>query len=410
MRRPESGQVLLSGSWFGCCRRGRLATGDTVKILQVLYYYYPHCSGLTIYVERLGRRLVERGHPVTVLASRHDSSFPREEITADGVRVVRAPVAFSISRGVVMPTFMPIAASLIREHDIVHLHLPITEAAAIAALAKTMGKRVVITHHTDLIMPIGRFNRIAQRAVFASGVGAGYFADQIVTYTHDRAEVSPYIKRFRKKTVVVYPPVEIGTPTPEGIRAFREKHGLGDKPIVGFAGRFAEEKGCDYLLRTIPQVNAALPGVQYVFAGPYLNVVGETLYERCQPLLREHRDHVLLLGVLRDDDLMNFYAASNVLTLPSVNFTETFGLVQVEAMLCGTPVVAADLPGVREATRVTGMGRTVPIRNEPALAGALIEVIQNREKYVKPRSEIEAMFSLGATVDAYERVYRGESA
>lgn len=379
-----------------------------MKILQVLYYYYPHCSGLTIYVERLGKHLVERGHQVTVLTSRHDSSFPREEITAEGVRVVRAPVIFSVSRGVVMPTFLPIAASLIREHDVVHLHLPITEAAAVASLAKAMRKRVIITHHTDLTLPIGRFNKIAEKAVFASGVTAGYLADRIVTYTHDRAEVSPFIKRFRKKTQVVYPPVEIDAPTAEGVRAFREKHGLGDKPIVGFAGRFAEEKGLDYLLRTIPQVNAALPGVQYVFAGPYLNVVGETLYERSQPLLREHRDHVLLLGVLRGDDLVNFYAASDVLTLPSVNFTETFGLVQVEAMLCGTPVVASDLPGVREPTRVTGMGRTAPPRDEPALAETLIDVVKNRSRYVKPRDEIAALFSMNATVDAYERIYRGD--
>jgi glycosyltransferase involved in cell wall biosynthesis len=97
-----------------------------------------------------------------------------------------------------------------------------------------------------------------------------------------------------------------------------------------------------------------------------------------------------------------------VLTLPSVNYTETFGLVQVEAMLCGTPVVAADLPGVREPTRVTGMGMTVTPRDEPGLAKALIEVISNREKYVRPREEIAARFSVEATVDAYEQIYAGK--
>ncbi|MGI8476175.1 MAG: glycosyltransferase family 4 protein [Thermomicrobiales bacterium] len=380
-----------------------------MKILQVLYYYYPHCSGLTIYVERLGRHLVERGHEVTVLASRHDGSFPREEVTADGVRVVRVPVAFSISRGVVMPTFIPTATALIREHDIVHLHLPVTEAAAIAAIAKAFGKGVVLTHHTDLTLPIGKFNQVAQRAVFVSGLGAGLAADRIVTYTHDRASVSPFVRKFKKKTSVVYPPVEIDEPTSAGVRAFRDKHGLGDKPIIGFAGRFAEEKGCDYLLRTIPRVREVFPDVQYVFAGEYLNVIGETLYARSQPLLREHRDHVLLLGVLRGDDLVNFYAASTVTTLPSVNFTETFGLVQIESMLCGTPVVASDLPGVREPIRVTGMGLIATPRDEAGLANALIEVMQNREKYVRPRTEIADRFSVEATVDAYERIYRDGS-
>ncbi|MEA2515057.1 MAG: hypothetical protein QOJ59_4546 [Thermomicrobiales bacterium] len=378
-----------------------------MKVLQILYYYYPHCSGLTIYVERLGRHLAERGHTVTVLASQHDSSFPTEE-TSEGMRIVRVPVVFSVSRGVVMPTFLPRAAALIREHDVVHLHLPITEAAGLAALAKLFRKRLIITHHTDLTLPIGRFNQVAERAVFVSGVSAGKLANRIVTYTHDRADVSPFIRRVRKKTTVVYPPVELDPPTEEGKRAFREKHHLGDAPIVGFAGRFAEEKGCDYLLRTIPAVREVFPNVQYVFAGEYLRVVGETLYERSQPLLREHRDHILLLGVLRNEDLVNFYAASNVLTLPSVNYTETFGLVQVEAMLCGTPVVASDLPGVREPIRVTGMGTTVPPRDEPALARALIDVIANRERYVRPREEIAARFSVEATVDAYEQIYRGE--
>jgi glycosyltransferase involved in cell wall biosynthesis len=381
--------------------------GLRVKILQVLYYYYPHCSGLTIYVERLGRHLAERGHTVTVLASQHDPAFPTEEMS-QGMRIVRVPVVFSVSRGVVMPTFLPRAAALIREHDVVHLHLPITEAAGLAALAKLFRKRLIITHHTDLHLPIGRFNQVAERVVFVSGLGAGKLANRVVTYTHDRAGVSPFIRRVRKKATVVYPPVELGEPTEAGKRAFREKYHLGDAPIVGFAGRFAEEKGLDYLLRTIPAVREVFPNVQYVFAGEYLRVVGETLYERCQPLLREYRDNVLLTGVLRDDDLVNFYAASNVLTLPSVNYTETFGLVQVEAMLCGTPVVAADLPGVREPTRVTGMGMTVTPRDEPGLARALIEVISNREKYVRPRAEIAARFSVEATVDAYEQIYQGK--
>ena len=103
------------------------------------------------------------------------------------------------------------------------------------------------------------------------------------------------------------------------------------------------------------------------------------------------------------------YAACDVLVLPSVNFTETFGLVQVEAMLCGTPVVASDLPGVREAIRVTGMGRIAPPRKPECLTDAIIDVISNRSRYVRPRDEIAARFRIDATVDAYERVYRGEA-
>jgi glycosyltransferase involved in cell wall biosynthesis len=155
-------------------------------------------------------------------------------------------------------------------------------------------------------------------------------------------------------------------------------------------------------------IHESLPGAVVVFAGPYENVVGETLYERCAPLLKKHSEHVRLLGVLRDQDLVNFYAASDVTVLPSVNYTETFGIVQVESMLCGTPVVASALPGVREPIGVTGMGKVVAPRDEPALAETLVEVISNRERYIKPREEIEKIFSVDATVDAYEQIYNGE--
>jgi glycosyltransferase involved in cell wall biosynthesis len=221
-----------------------------LKILQVLYYYRPHYSGLTIYAERLAKRLAERGHEVTVLTSRHNPTYPKDEIV-DGVRVVRVPVAFSVSRGVVMPAFLPIAAKLIREHDIVHLHVPMVEAAAVAVEAKALRKRLIITHHADLHLPDGRLNRMAQHMVYVSGLGAGKLADRIVANTHDRAEGSLFIRRYQHKTSAIYPPIEIASPGANGACAFREKHDLNGRPLIGYVGRFSSEKGCDYLLRSI---------------------------------------------------------------------------------------------------------------------------------------------------------------
>ena len=72
-----------------------------MRILFTLTYYRPHVSGLTIYVERLARALVARGHEVTILTSQHAAELTREELV-DGVRIVRAPVAFTVSKGPVM--------------------------------------------------------------------------------------------------------------------------------------------------------------------------------------------------------------------------------------------------------------------------------------------------------------------
>jgi len=90
-----------------------------------------------------------------------------------------------------------------------------------------------------------------------------------------------------------------------------------------------------------------------------------------------------------------------------VNSTESFGLVQVEAMLSGAPVVASELPGVREVVRTTGMGEVVPVRDSVALGEAIGRVIQSPERYVRSRAEIEAMYDIDVTVDSYEQLFTG---
>ena len=101
-----------------------------MKVLIALTYYRPHVSGLTIYVERLARALVARGHTVSVLTSQYDRQLALQE-TIDGVAVVRAPVALRVSKGVIMPTIGALAQKLVPAHDIVSLHLPQLDAAGI---------------------------------------------------------------------------------------------------------------------------------------------------------------------------------------------------------------------------------------------------------------------------------------
>ena len=83
-------------------------------------------------------------------------------------------------------------------------------------------------------------------------------------------------------------------------------------------------------------------------------------------------------------------------------------MVQVEAMLCGTPVVATDLPGVREAVRRTGMGRIVPLRDPDALRGGADRTSsQHRSQYVRPRAAVASTFDLERSLTDYERLFAG---
>jgi len=94
-----------------------------------------------------------------------------------------------------------------------------------------------------------------------------------------------------------------------------------------------------------------------------------------------------------------------VLAVTSLNCTEAFGLVQVEAMLSGEPVVGSDLPGVREAVRRTGMGEIVPPADPAALAAALVRVIQRRQEYVRPRDQVARTFDMSQSVRQYEALF-----
>ncbi len=120
-----------------------------MNVLIVLTYYRPHTSGLTIYAERLAQGLVARGHRVTVLTSRYSRQLPSME-EVDGVRVVRAPVALRISKGVIMPTFGYLAWKYVREADVISLlHAPQFDAAGVALRGKLLHKPTLLTYHCD---------------------------------------------------------------------------------------------------------------------------------------------------------------------------------------------------------------------------------------------------------------------
>jgi glycosyltransferase involved in cell wall biosynthesis len=383
-----------------------------MKVLIVLTYYRPHTSGLTIYAERLARGLVARGHQVTVLTSRFNRSSPLYAVE-DGVRVVRAPVLFRVSKGVIMPTFGWLATRLVREHDVVSLHLPQFDAAGVAARGRLMGKPTVLTYHCDLTLPQSPFNWVVNQVVHVMNRLAGLLTDRVVAYTQDFADHSPFLRTFHDKIAVIPPPVELPEVGAGPVAAFAKMHNLnGSGPVIGMAARLAAEKGVEVLLNALPRVLAAYPGARVLFAGQYRDVVGEEAYaQRLEPLFRQHEERWTFLGVLNPLQMAAFYPNLDVIVVPSLNSTESFGLVQVEAMLRGTPSIASDLPGVRQPVLQTGMGEVVPVGDSAALAEAILRIVNSRQenkgKYIRPHGEIDARFSTERTAAGYEALFEG---
>jgi len=374
-----------------------------MRILEILSYYYPHWTGLTAYAQRLAEGFVRRGHSVTVLTARYESELPSEE-EHNGVRVVRLPVAFRLSRGQIMPTLPLVARQLIRQHDIVQMHTPLVYAPLITWLSRLAHRPTVFTHHGDLVMPDSAYEQFVERMVTGLMVRALKSCTRITVHSRDYAEHSGFLWPFHEKLSCIYPPVEIPHPDPEAVRAWRRESGLEGKKLVGFAGRFVEEKGFDYLLRAIPLVLQEVPEAIFLYAGERF-VVYEQFYQQWEHLVKASEDAILILGLIRDRQrLADFLAMSDLFVLPSR--TDCFPSVQIEAMLCGTPVVCTDIPGAREAAKVTGMGYLVPPHNAQALAQGIVRLLRDPSPFVKTREQIREVFDAERSVSEYEALLR----
>lgn len=380
-----------------------------MRILTVLTYYRPHTSGLTIYVERLARSLVKQGHQVTVLTSQFDKNCKRDEIV-DGVRVIRVPVLFRVSKGVIMPSFGYQAWKLALTHDVIHLHLPQFDAAGVALRGRMLRKPTVITYHCDLELPQGLFNRLVNQIVHVMNHLAGTFTHKIGAYTEDFASHSPYLTRFADKVRVILPPVELPQASPDEIAEFQAQHNVNDKhPVIGMATRFASEKGVEILLGALPRVFQQYPNAMVLYAGQYEDVMGEEAYlERLLPVIENYQSQGRwkFLGVLNPAQMSAFYPNLDVLVVPSLNSTETFGLVQIEAMINGVPTVASNLPGVRQPPLMTGMGEVVPIGDADALADALLKIFADPRDYQSDPKFVADMFDPQNNAKGYVKLYK----
>jgi glycosyltransferase involved in cell wall biosynthesis len=385
------------------------ATDPNMKILTVLTYYRPHTSGLTIYAERLAKAFVKRGHQVTVMTTQYDPSLPREEIM-DGVKVVRVPVAARVSKGVIAPTFGLVATKLVWQHDVVQLHLPQFDAPGVALRARLFGKPVVLTYHCDLFLPRTLFNRFVNFVVNFLNNMAGLFAHHIVTYTQDYADHSPYLSRYASKLTPILPPVELPTPTTEAVSAFAERYRTKErKPVIGMAARFASEKGVEVLLEALPAILKKYPNAQVLYAGQHENVMGEqTYFSRLAPKIREYEisGHWTFLGNLDPIQMAAYYPNLDVFTVPSLNSTEAFGLVQIEAMMNGVPSVPSALPGVRQPVLMHGMGKVSQIGDSASLAESILSVLDEAEKYRGDVNAIKKSYNPDSVAQEYEKLFQ----
>ena len=333
-----------------------------MKILQVSKLYYPWVGGVEKHVKDLVDGIKEQV-AVEVLACQPKGKECREEV--DGVLVTRAgsigiylgmPLSFSFPR---------LLRESAKKADILHFHSPFPLGEISLLLFGFRNKKVVVTYHSDIVRQkfwLRFYRPFLQRFLRR--------ADCIIVTSQNLLDSSPFLQPQKKKCHIV--------PLGIDIEEFKNRQtgkveflNQANKKIVLFVGRLVSYKGLEFLLKAMRDVDALLL------------IVGEgPLREQLESLVKTLRleSRAVFLGKLSDEELKYCYEICDVFVLPSVERTEAFGIVQLEAMLAGKPVVNTDLPtGVPFVSTHQETGFTVPPRDAKALSVALNTLLGNEK-------------------------------
>lgn len=364
-----------------------------MRVLQINKLYYPWVGGVEKHVRTLAEGLREHCE-VEVLICQPKGKGIVEHM--NGVKVTRAgstgmflgmPISFS---------FPFLLREKGREADILHFHSPFPLGELACLLNNLKGKKIVVTYHSDIVRQkfwlklYGPFLKLFLRR-----------ADRIIATSQNLLDSSPFLQPVKKKCHVV----PLGIDIEEFRNRVTEKvefPNQRNKKIVFFVGRLVSYKGLEFLIEAMQNVDALL---LVVGEGP----LREQLADHVKSLHLEER--VIFLGKLSDEELKYCYEVCNVFVLPSVERTEAFGIVQLEAMLAGKPVVNTDLPtGVPFVSKDGETGITVSTRDPHALAGAmnriLLDPVLEKKFGENGVKRAHAMFSKEVMIKRILEIYR----
>lgn len=368
------------------------------NILMLSEYFHPHWTGLAKAFLNLARTLADEGHEVTVLTTRFSPSLKAEEQVFN-IRVIRSRCLFYVSRTHYSVHILLDFLRLARTADVVIINSPFSNILFAALIARCFMKKLVIVHQGDLLLARHAGSRLKhffiERIFDLLTLPACALSDVLVTYTEDYAKHSRVLRHFPGKFQAVIPPIEVcsAAPAPEFAATLANiKEGA---PLIGFAGRFVEEKGFDILLRAIPQISERYPSARFVFAGE-TDIFYEKFFDFNKKLLDALGDKVVLLGLLNPPELFHFFRSLDVFVLCSRS--DCFALTQAEAAVCGVPLVVSNIPGARALVTATGCGELVQPEAPGALAQGVVKVLENHAYYAAQTEKVSGYLA------TYERL------
>ncbi len=366
-----------------------------MKVLQISKLYFPHIGGVEKVVQDIAEGLANKVDMNALVCQPKGKG--KREIT-NGIRVIRAG-SFGIYFSMPVSLSFPFILKKIgKEFDILHFHMPFPLADLSYLWARPQGK-VVVWWHSDIVK-----QRNLLRVYKPFMMRFLNKAHKIIVATPRHIESSPFLKNFRDKCVVIPFGIDLtrfrlNDKNREKIMSIRDMYG---SKIILFVGRLIYYKGAEYLIEAMKKVDAKLL------------LVGEGHLKESLINLADKigiRDKIVFMGRIDDEDLIHYYHACSVFVLPSIANSEAFGIVQLEAMACGKPVINTELPtGVPWVSVHGETGITVPPRDSSALADALNVLLNDAdlcEKYGQnARKRVEEEFTMKLMMDRVLSVYK----
>ena len=339
-----------------------------MKIGMVSPYDFTWPGGVTAHVAQLARELGRCGHEVQVLAPHSPSREPQEaDLLVPLGRSVPLPSGGSIARVSLSWWLYPkIRALLEREKfDIIHLHEPMAPILPLCVLEFSQSINVGTFHASYARQHLYRFahpiiKRWQQRL-------------------HGSIAVSPAARRYVNNTF----PGEYEI-IPNGIDFDHFSTNAAPLPQyrdgklnILFVGRLEKRKGLRYLLEAYSRLKWEQPNIRLIVVGP-----GDPDKESYRIMSSHNLQDVEFVGRVSYADLPRYYASSDIFCSPATG-AESFGIVLLEAMAAGKPVVASDIEGFRGVMTDGEQGLLVPKKDSDSLAGALGTLALNPELRAK---------------------------
>ncbi len=356
----------------------------------------------------LSQELVKKGHEITVITTTRGKLDKKRTYIEwmNGIKVIRYPETRYLLEAPLVPQ---IGFRVFQEnYDLLHVHGMTPSISDIAIIfGKLKRKPVVLTYHYDPETPLFGFLGVVAARIYAR---IAYFllnmVDQIVATTRSYAETSPVLSRLLKKVEIIPLGVDktkFNMPKDhEGLRNNYTK--IDDKcSVILFVGQLREHKGLRYLLKAIRIVKAKTSNVHLIIVGDGPKRVSLVNYASKLNV----SDAVSFVGNVSEDVLPQYYAISNVVVLPSYTRRDAFGLVLLEAMAAGKPIIASDIPGVQEVAK--GVGILVPPKFPEKLAEAILKILScnqfSEELEQNARKNIQ-LYTWEHVAERYEQIYK----